>query len=92
LQDTSGRTLFATNTLDTKQLAGTLPANKKATLTFRLKNTFNDGKLYVSGAIASSDRKDLYYRFQSAHSFNSAGWITTAKSMIYLPYEFSVEE
>lgn len=92
LQDASGRAIFATNTLDSKELTGRLEANKKVELTFKLNNVFNDGRYYISGAIASSDRKDLFYRFQNAHNFNSTGWITTAKGIVYLPYGFSVRK
>lgn len=91
LQDAGGRAIMATNTLDAGHKTGKLSANKTVTLTFKIKNVFNDGRLYVSGAIASSDRKELYYRFRGACSFNSIGWTTTAKGIVYLPYKFEIK-
>lgn len=91
VQDASGQPIFATNTLDAKIKTPNLTAGKEAVVEIELKNIFNDGRYYISGAIASSDRTKTYLRFLNAHSFRSLGWENTAKGLVYLPYKLNVK-
>lgn len=92
VQDASGQPLFATNTMDSNIKTPNLKANQKLTVKIDFENVLNDGRFYISGAIASSDRTKTYLRFLNAHSFRSLGWETTAKGLVYLPYTLSVQE
>ena len=88
IQDNSGQAIFATNTLDGQYKTKTLKAGNKTKVQFEIKNIFNDGNLYVSGAVANSDRTEVFIRFQRLHRFRSLGWNNTAKGMIYTDYKF----
>lgn len=89
IQDTEGgQPIFATNTLDGKMKTGSVSPGDIVNAVFTIENIFNDGKYYVSGAVASSDRSILFVRFMNAAEFQTIGWTVTAKARVYQDYEF----
>lgn len=89
IQDAEGgQPIFATNTLDKKIKTGQYAKDKELTVHFVIENIYNDGRYFVSGAVASSDRGILYVRFMNVTSFSSVGWQVTAKARIYHDYDF----
>lgn len=92
IQDTEGgQPIFATNTLDMGIKTGSFKKGQEKTVTFTVKNVFNDGKYFISGAVASTDRSALYVRFMNVASFSSIGWNNvTARSRVYLDHAFKV--
>ncbi|MCA9332288.1 ABC transporter ATP-binding protein [Candidatus Saccharibacteria bacterium] len=90
--DAAAKPLFATNTMDMKVSTGKLSKGKQMTVTFRIKNVFVDGKYYISGAVASSDRTKVLYRFQNGCNFTSSGWLNTARGEVFLPHSITVND
>lgn len=89
IQDAEGgQPIFATNTLDKKIKTSQYSKDEVVTVHFVVDNKYNDGRYFVSGAVASSDRSILYVRFMNVTSFSSVGWQLTAKARIYDDYEF----
>jgi ABC-type glutathione transport system ATPase component len=89
IQDTEGgQPIFATNTLDGKMKTGSVSPGEIVNAVFIIENIFNDGKYYVSGAVASSDRSILFVRFMNAAEFQTIGWTVTAKARVYQDYKF----
>jgi ABC-2 type transport system ATP-binding protein len=88
----SGETVFATNTLDGKFPIKNIKKGKDFEVTFKLKNIYNDGEFYISGAIADKNRTKLYTRNLNIKKFSSLGWDTTAKALVYTNYDFSYSQ
>ena len=89
IQDAEGgQPIFATNTLDKKIKTGQYSKDESVTVHFVVDNKYNDGRYFISGAVASSDRSILYVRFMNVTSFSSVGWQLTAKARVYDDYEF----
>lgn len=86
-----GQPIFATNTMDGNKKTRVIGKGEHATIKFSVKNTFNDGRYYISGAVASSDRSTLFLRYINAGIFASVGWQMTAKSRVYHDYIFSID-
>lgn len=74
LTDGSGRVVFATNSLDTEQQIQNITKGKQFKVTYTMENIFDDGVYSVSGAIASSDRSELFARVELATQIRSVGW------------------
>lgn len=91
IQDAEGgQPLFATNTLDKEIETGNYTKGSEIKVQFIVENKYNDGKYFISGAVASSDRSVLYVRFMNSAFFSSVGWFVTAKARIYQDYEFQI--
>lgn len=85
-----GQPIFASNTLDKKITTKTFVANDVIDACFIIENRFNDGKYFISGAVASHDRSEVFVRFINATSFNTVGWNLTAKAAYYPDYQFKL--
>lgn len=92
IQDVEGgQPIFATNTKDRSMVTQSYKAGQNCTVKFYIDNIFNDGRYFISGAVASSDRSILYTRFINKASFRSVGWDVTAKARVYPEYVIEIE-
>lgn len=87
-----GKAVFAANTLDQDMKTGIFKKGQTTQVTFIVNNRFDDGKYYVSGAVASTDRSNLYLRFMNAAAFFSVGWKNTAKAMVYQDSKITISK
>lgn len=73
-KDRIGNKVFATNTPSQNIKLRDLSPGDKIRIEFVVDNIFANGDYYISGALASKDRAEVYHKVNDIFSFEVGGW------------------
>ena len=89
--DSAGKVCFATNTLDQEMTNKNLKKGEINTITYSIHNIFDNGEYTIAGAVASTNRSELFVRTENAASFKVIGVNKTAKASHYPKHSISIK-
>lgn len=82
--------VFATNTQVKKTKLKDMKSGDKATVEFVVDNIFDNTSYMISGAVASTDRSEVFHRVKDAYEFSVFGW-KMMNSMVNPPHQIKIK-
>lgn len=92
IADDLGNIIFASNTSDKPIKRQSFKAGQVLQVEVKLENFFGNINLVASGAVANSDRTEVYSRIENAHAFRVSGVVKSINSMTNPSHRFTVKE